>query len=187
MRTSNALADALQSPAGLGRSRREAEARQGRDHDVEGVLGPAAKPGRIGERTDELDLLEDRAGPPVRDDQRQRVRVARADVDEVDVDPVDRRHELREGIELRLGLAPVIAGAPIADEFLELRQLRALRSSATVSLSGHRVAARRRRRSSSAACGTLALKGRMEESSTTARAAGAVVMRRVSVSVGFMV
>ena len=120
-------ADALQPPARLGRSRREAEARQRRNHDVEGVLGPAAVLRRIGERTDELDLLEDRARPAVRDDQRQRVRVAGADVDEVDVDAVDVRHELREGVQLRLGLAPVVVRAPVADELLELRQLRALR------------------------------------------------------------
>ena len=103
-------ADALHPPAGLGRSRREAEARQRRNHDVEGVLRPAAERRRIGERTDELDLLEDRARPSVRDDQRQRVRVAGADVDEVDVDPVDGRHELREGVQLRL--APCASRSP---------------------------------------------------------------------------
>ena len=120
-------ADALHSPAGLGRSRREAVARQRRNHDVEGVLRPAAIRGRIGERTDGLDLLEDRPGPSVRDDQRQRVRVAGAHVDEVDVHPVDGGLELREGVQFRLALAPVIIRRPMADEFLELRELRALR------------------------------------------------------------
>ena len=71
----------------------------------------------------------------------------RADVDEVDVDAVDGRHELRQGVQLRFGLAPVVAAAPVAHELLELRELRALRASATVSLSGQRVAAIRRRRS----------------------------------------
>ena len=63
----------------------------------------------------------------MRDDQRHRVRVARADVDEVDVHAVDGRLELREGVQLRLALAPVVIRRPIADEFLELRELRALR------------------------------------------------------------
>ena len=53
--------------------------------------------------------------------------MARADVDEVDVEPVDLRHELREGVQLCLTLPPVVVGAPVADELLELRQLHALR------------------------------------------------------------
>ena len=53
----------------------------------------------IGQRPDDLQLLDDRAGPAVRDDQRQRVRVLRADVDEVDVEPVDLGDELRQGVE----------------------------------------------------------------------------------------
>ena len=51
----------------------------------------------------------------------------RADVNEVNVHAIDRRHELRQGVELGLGLAPVVAGAPILDERLELRELYALR------------------------------------------------------------
>ena len=51
----------------------------------------------------------------------------RAHVDEVDIHPVNRGHELREGVQLRLALAPVILRRPIADEFLEVRQLGALR------------------------------------------------------------
>ena len=53
--------------------------------------------------------------------------LAGADVDEVNVDPVDRRHELRQGIELRLRLAPVVAAAPVPNQLLQLGQLRALR------------------------------------------------------------
>ena len=47
-------------------------------------------------------------------------------MDEVDVDAVDVRRELRQGIELCFGLAPVVVRAPITNEFLELRQLHAL-------------------------------------------------------------
>ena len=114
-------------PASVG-LRREAVARQGRNHDVEGVLGPAAEPRGIGQRADQFDLLEDRSGPPVRDQHRQGVRMPGPDVDEVDVDPVDPGRELRVGVQLRLGLPPVVAGGPVADQFLEQRERRTLRS-----------------------------------------------------------
>src|SRR5262249_51615011 len=59
-----------------------------------------------------------RAGPPVPDDHRQRVRLLRADVDEVDVEPVDRRHEVREGAHPRFDLPPVVVRTPIRGELL---------------------------------------------------------------------
>src|SRR5262249_21035094 len=61
------------------------------------------------------------------DDDRERIRMTGAHVDEVNVDAVDGRYELRECIELCLELPPIVIGAPIADEFLQLRELRALR------------------------------------------------------------
>jgi hypothetical protein len=72
----------------------EAVAGQRRQHQVEGVLGTSAVRGRVGERADDLEQFDDRAGPAVRDDQRQRVLVRRLDVDEVDVHPVDLGREL---------------------------------------------------------------------------------------------
>jgi hypothetical protein len=45
--------------------------------------------GGIGERLDDLQLLYDRAGPAVRDDQWQRALMRRPDVDEVNIDAVD--------------------------------------------------------------------------------------------------
>src|SRR5215211_3196207 len=114
------MADALQPPAHLGWPRGEAEARKRRDHDVEGVLRAPAVGRRIGELTDDLDLLEDRARPPVGDDQRQRVLVPRADVEEVDVDPVDLGHELRPGVQLCLAFPPVVVRAPVPNELLQL-------------------------------------------------------------------
>ena len=71
---------------------------------------------RIGQRIDDLQLLDDRAGPPVRDDDRQRVRMFRTNVDEMNVQPVDRRDELRQGVQPRLDLAPVVIRLPIARE-----------------------------------------------------------------------
>ena len=57
---------------------------------MERVGGVAAVGGRIGERPDHLEELDDRPGPAVRDDERQRVGVRRADVEEVDAEPVDQ-------------------------------------------------------------------------------------------------
>src|SRR4029453_8950208 len=51
----------------------------------------------------------------------------RAHVNEVDVHPVDLGFELRERVELRLELAPVVIRRPIARELLQRRQLHALR------------------------------------------------------------
>jgi hypothetical protein len=53
--------------------------------------------------------------------------MGRADVNEVNVDAVDPGYELRQSIELGFRLAPVVAGAPMLDERLELRELDALR------------------------------------------------------------
>jgi len=82
--------------------------------------------GGIGERLDDLQLLDDRAGPAVRDDQWQRVRLRRPDVDEVDVESVDLGYELRERIQLRLASAPVVVHGPVIREVLHRRELHAL-------------------------------------------------------------
>jgi hypothetical protein len=50
---------------------------------------------RIGQRIDDLQLLDHRAGPSVQDDERQRILVLGANVDEVDVQPVDLGDEVR--------------------------------------------------------------------------------------------
>src|SRR5213080_4916784 len=51
----------------------------------------------------------------------------RPDVDEVNVETVDVRLELREGVQLRLSFSPVVVCSPVANEFPELCQLRPLR------------------------------------------------------------
>jgi hypothetical protein len=56
---------------------------------------------RVGERADDVEHLDDRPGPAVRDDQRQRVLVRRLDVDVVGVEAVDLRQELRQGVQPR--------------------------------------------------------------------------------------
>src|SRR5262249_42534194 len=81
----------------------------------------------ICQRIDDLELFDDRAWPSVRHDYRQRIGMLRTHVDEVDVDTIDLRDELREGIELRLALPPVVLGLPVACELLDGGELYALR------------------------------------------------------------
>ena len=73
----------------------------------------------IGERLDDLELLDHRARPAVRHDQRQGVFVLRPDVDEVDVEAVDLGDELRIAVQPRLDLAPVVVGLAVAQELLD--------------------------------------------------------------------
>ena len=80
----------------------------------------------IGQRIDDLQLLNDRAGPPVRDDERQRVLMFRTNVNEMNVQPIDLDDELRERVQFRLALAPIVIHPPIAREVLNRRELHAL-------------------------------------------------------------
>ena len=80
----------------------------------------------------------------------------RTDVDEVNVEPVDRGDELRQGVHFCLDLAPVILGCPIARERLSGRELHALRRIRDrFSRSGHFVALMRLRNSVKSASGTF--------------------------------
>ena len=64
---------ALDAPAGASRLAGKPVARHRRDHDVESVGRAPAMCRGIGQRIDDLQLLDDRAGPAVIDDERQRV------------------------------------------------------------------------------------------------------------------
>ena len=72
----------------------------GREGSTRSNASSASPPCAVGsfERADGLEQLDDRAGPAVGHDQRQRVLVSRLDVDEVDLDPVDLGRELRERV-----------------------------------------------------------------------------------------
>ena len=94
---------------------------------MKGVLCGAAVCGRIGQGLDDLQLLDDRAGPSVRDDQGQGILVLGADVKEMDVEPVDLGDEVRQGVQLRLALAPVVVRRPVARQVLHQCQRHALR------------------------------------------------------------
>ena len=114
--------DALHAPAGMRRLVRKAVTRQRRRYDVKGVLRLAAEGCRIGERRNDFVKFDDRSRPAVGEDDRQRVRVFRPRMDEVDVQAVDLGAELREGINPRFALAPIISVAPIGHQRLKPRE-----------------------------------------------------------------
>src|ERR1700736_6109101 len=80
----------------------------------------------IRERIDDLQLLDDRTGPTVRNDERQCIFMFRTNVNEMNIQPIDLGDELRHGVQSCLALAPVVFRAPIARERLSRRELYAL-------------------------------------------------------------
>jgi hypothetical protein len=120
------LRDAADVPAEIGRLVGEAVAGHGRHDDVKCVLGLSAVSGRVGQRADGLEQLDDRAGPAVRHDQRHGVFVRGADVDEVDLDAVDLGRELRQRVESRLDPSEVVVLRPVPGELLGSSELHAL-------------------------------------------------------------
>src|SRR5215207_10217865 len=80
----------------------------------------------LGERIDDLELLDRRARPAVRDDERERVLTLGANVNEVDVDAVDLGDEVREGSEALLEAAPVVVGRPVVGQSLDRVELHTL-------------------------------------------------------------
>jgi hypothetical protein len=119
--------DADAVPAGGGRFAGVSVAGHRRDHQVKGIRCTPAMCGGIGQWLDQLQLLDDRAGPPMRDDQWQCLLMLRTHVDEVNVEVVDLGDELRVRAQLRLDLAPVVFRRPVARELLDRRELHALR------------------------------------------------------------
>ena len=108
-------AHALGAPAGARRLAREPVARHRRDHHVERVRrrSPPWAVGSVsGSMIFSCSMIE--PGQPWLTIERQRVLVLRANVDEVDVQPVDLGDELREGVQARLARAPVVFRHPVA-------------------------------------------------------------------------
>src|SRR5258705_1675902 len=82
-------------PSRRRRFAREAVARQRWNHEMECICrGPAVRR-RIRQLSDDLHLLDDLAGPAMRDDHRQRIFMLRANVNEMNVEPVDLGDEVR--------------------------------------------------------------------------------------------
>src|ERR1700742_321144 len=95
---------------------------------------------RIGQRIDNLYLLDNRAGPPMRDDEWQRIFMFGANMNEMNVETVNLGDELRQGAEPRFDFPPVVIRPPVPRELLDGRQLHAL------GLVGNRFAIRPARR-----------------------------------------
>jgi hypothetical protein len=93
---------------------------------VEGVRRAAAVSRGVGQWIDDLQLLDGRAGPAVGDDERHRIFMSRADVNEVDAQPIDLGDELGAGVQLRLAPSPVVMVHPIPRERLNDGKLHAL-------------------------------------------------------------
>ena len=63
----------------------------------------------------------------MRNEERQRILMVRANVDEMDVEAVDLGDEVRQGLQFLLALVPVVLFRPVARERLHRREPRALR------------------------------------------------------------
>ena len=98
----------------------EAVAGNRRRHHVERIGRVPAVVGRIGQQRDDLVELHDRAGPAVRNHQRQGVLVGRSLVDEVDVQPVDVGLEVVEAVQQPFLVPPTELVAPVGDQLLEV-------------------------------------------------------------------
>ena len=105
--------------AGRHRRRRAAVPLQGGRNDVERILGAAPEALRVRKPRNHLEEFHDGAGPTVRDQERHGVGGG-ARVNEVQVEAVYRRHELRQRIDPPLGGAPIEPFAPVAAEFGEV-------------------------------------------------------------------
>ena len=114
--------DPLHTPARFRRDVTEAVAGQRRDDEVERIRGI----GRIGERGDDLQVLDDRAGPPMGHHERHRVLVPRSHVQDMDVHAVDPRAELRHCVEPGLQRSPVVPVRPVGAQLAQVGERHAL-------------------------------------------------------------
>src|SRR3954447_10547339 len=94
---------------------------------MERIRGARAMCRGIGQWIDELELLDDRAGPPVADEERQRILMFRTNMNEMNIEPIDLGDEVRQILQSLLALAPVVLRRPIGRECLHRRELYALR------------------------------------------------------------
>ena len=140
---------------------------------------------RIGQRLDELELLDDGARPAVRDDDGQRVLVLRTHVNEVDVEAVDLGDEVRQALSAPRPCASRIP-SPSSARASARSRAHALRKVADRFLLGQPARAMRRRRSMRSASGASKRKGRIAVVSPpwTAPAVAVAVIMRASCGVG---
>ena len=110
----------VHAEARLPRREGQAIARQRRRDDGEGIRRVTAEGRRVGQPRDDVEEFEDRAGPAMHQQQRRRVRPLPRHMQVMQVDPVQRHLELREGVQRGLLRAPVEAVPPMRDEFAEV-------------------------------------------------------------------
>jgi hypothetical protein len=87
----------------------------------------AAVSGRVDQRPDDLEELDDRPWPAVVEDKRQRISLRRTDVEEVDLEPVDLGAELGQRVQARLARPPVVTVGPVRAQLLQVGKRDALR------------------------------------------------------------
>src|SRR5262249_61970512 len=105
-------------------ARREAVPGQRWNHQVERwAVHPVRA--RIGEQWNEAEVLDEAAGPPVGQNERNAPPVSRPLVHEMDLDAVDLRPEVLEPVQLALPCAPVEV-RPVREQPLQELTLRTL-------------------------------------------------------------
>src|SRR5262249_32318085 len=112
--------DASRGPSSVVRWAGEAVAGERGDNELEGISRVAAVSLGIGQRADDAQELGDRARPAMGENEWQGIWLGRADVQKMDVLPVDRGNELRILIKPGFPEAPVIAGAPVLGQLLQI-------------------------------------------------------------------
>src|SRR5262249_58142991 len=96
------------------------------NHDMKRILGTPTVAGGIGQRADDLAVLVNRAWPPIEQQQRQRIRIFRTLMNEVNVEAINLRLELTELIESAFLCAPLEPIAPVLDEALQISEIHAV-------------------------------------------------------------
>src|SRR5262249_60076125 len=82
--------------------------------------GVRAKLRGISQQRDEFQHLGERAGPAVRDDERERLRADAAFVNVMDLQAADIRAEMTEAVERRFLRAPVKYALPVLRQFMKV-------------------------------------------------------------------
>src|SRR5206468_12477682 len=128
--------DALGAVAGLTRFTQESVARQRQSHHVKRILRSATIACRLGKRPDDLRKLEERSRPTVYEDQWRRLRLTRALMNKMEIDPVDVDLELRKQIERALLRSPIKRCAPVRYERFQISKVRPIVPARTLDLIG---------------------------------------------------
>lgn len=110
------LGDAVHPPAGFGRLARKGISGERRDDEV--IV--------FGERADHVHKFQHRTGPAMREQQRPCGRIGRADMDEMDIHPVQFDQEIGQCVQRGFAASPVIFGRPISSQFFHIGQWYAL-------------------------------------------------------------